>query len=61
MELKLSCICCGGTDFKETIINNLTIISGIEYLRNLDIEDNRVVCNNCGLEDYIKNLEIKIC
>ena len=60
MELKLSCVCCGGAEFKETIIDGLITVNGTEYLHNVDIKNNKVVCDKCGLEDYIENLIIKI-
>ena len=63
MELKLSCYCCGGTEFSTktgVITTNLTKSCLHTHHVNI-VKDNKVICGNCGLEDYIKNLEIKIC
>lgn len=63
MELKLSCVCCGNTEFSTEmgiITTNLT--NGCSHTHNVNIvKDNKIICSKCGLEDYIKNLEIKIC
>lgn len=59
MQLKLSCYCCGGVDFKHTEISDLTNIENRSYLYHNEIKDNKVICKKCGLEDYIENLVIK--
>lgn len=58
MELKLSCYCCGSTEF--SLIAEVVNCSHM-HCRENTIKDNRVICSRCGLEDYIKNLKTKVC
>lgn len=50
MKLVLSCIRCGATDFKNT--------KHASYLLQEDCEEAKVICDKCGLEDYVKCLVI---
>lgn len=59
MELKLSCYCCGGTEFKRTPLDGLINIENTSYLYQGKYYNNMVTCKSCGLEDYIQNLVIK--
>ena len=57
MKLLLSCVCCGATEFKK---KELSIINVEErsYLLHEDSKDEKLICEECGLEDYINNLII---
>lgn len=59
MEFKLTCVCCGSHEFKIKKLP-LTEVEGITYLYHDDIEEQRVICNKCGLEDYIENLVLNV-
>ena len=57
MKFKLTCYCCGSSDF---VVKELPLVSvGNEnYLMHEDVEKEKVVCNKCGLEDYVVNLVV---
>jgi predicted nucleic-acid-binding Zn-ribbon protein len=56
VELKLSCVCCGGMEFKEKQLDVINI-EGHSYLMREESKE-KIICENCGLEDYIDNLII---
>lgn len=58
MEFKLTCVCCGSSEFEVKELP-LTEIEGATYLYHEDINQ-KVVCKKCGLEDYIENLVLKV-
>ena len=58
MELVLSCVCCGSTKFKRTE-QPCYNIEGKSYLLHEDKKDAMVICEKCGLEDYVENLVIQ--
>ena len=58
MKLILSCYKCGSTDFKNTKIEHHDI-EGASYLFQEDLMKTTVICENCGLKDYVENLIIK--
>lgn len=60
MQLRLSCVCCGSTDFKRTK-QEYYDIEGESYLFHEDEYNFKVICKECGLEDYVSNLVIKFC
>lgn len=59
MELKLSCFKCGSTDLK-TVCGNYYRIENEFYILHEDKKKSVVLCNKCGLEDYVENLVIKL-
>ncbi len=61
MEIKLSCPCCGETDFlfpKDIEIKKILLDEFYLYKEN-QLND-MVVCKKCKLDDYVANLEFKI-
>ena len=63
MELKLSCYCCGGTYFSNKEMLGYKIENNIYVpLSDKEVRENAVVvCEKCGLEDYVVNLVPKVC
>ena len=59
ISLRLSCVCCGTTEIKNTEQPYYTI-EDKHYLLHDDLDKAKVVCSKCGLEDYIENLVIKL-
>ncbi|MGL5150021.1 MAG: hypothetical protein ACRC7N_05515 [Clostridium sp.] len=60
MELRLSCNCCGSTEFqlKELLLQE---VEGCTYLHHEEIKKGiEVICNKCKTEDYIDGLTLKI-
>jgi len=57
MELKLSCYCCGKTDFESNELYGYEI-EGSYYVYPYETEKEKLIvkCKNCGLEDYVFNL-----
>ena len=58
MRLALSCYCCGSTVFKETSQPYYEIENSY-YLHHEDRAKAEVICEKCGLRDYVVNLVIK--
>lgn len=58
MELKLSCYCCGCTDFLNKEIFSYELENELFVsMDNKKIRENaKVVCRRCNLEDYVVNL-----
>jgi len=57
MQLILSCACCGSTDFNKKALNIINI-ENTSYLLHENYKDTKLVCSECGLEDYVENLVI---
>lgn len=58
MRLALSCYCCGSTRFKETPQPYYRIEKSF-YILHEDVGRAEVICERCGLEDYVANLVVK--
>ena len=58
MNLCLSCYRCGSISFKRTK-QPCYNVEGDSYLSHENVKDAKVICNECGLEDYVENLVIK--
>ena len=59
MKLSLSCFKCGSTDFKLTE-QPCTDIENSSYLLHDNLTNAKVICDKCGLEDFVENLVIKL-
>ena len=58
VNFKLSCVCCGSTEFKNTEQQYHTV-ENQQYLLYEASKNAKVICSKCGLEDYVQNLVIK--
>lgn len=58
--LKLTCLCCGGETFRvsDQSLEDFTVVEGASYIYQEDFGNSQVVCETCGLEDYLKNLPL---
>lgn len=55
MEIKLSCYKCGGTEFGEVKINPIIVEDSV-YIHPDSNNDATVICNRCGLKDFVGGL-----
>ena len=58
--LKLTCVRCGGETFRvsDQSLEDFTVVEGASYIYQEDFGNSQVVCETCGLEDYLKNLPL---
>ena len=58
MNFKLSCYCCGSTEFKVKD-SHYVEIEKVSYLLAEDANKDMFTCSKCGLEDYTMNMVIR--